>query len=234
MDCLRVFLVDPNQLFREGLKRLLDDEKCIVVGEARHLDEALPHLLASRDTDLVVFDCDSPDARDPTAAIKAIRAHLPTVKVVVLTNNVTRAVLSRAIAWGIDGYLLKDLSPPALIGSLQLVMLGQQVVPRQMTISLLGGNAPEAAVEQPAASPRHLSPRELQILRLIVNGASNKVIARELDISEATVKVHLKGLLQKVQANNRTQAAVWALNHGFAEDGIETGDDLEDGRASPI
>jgi two-component system, NarL family, nitrate/nitrite response regulator NarL len=225
MDCHRVFLVDPNQLFREGLKRLLDAEKYAVVGEARHLDGALPQILSRRDADLVVLDFDAPEAKDPAATVKAIRSALPGVRIVVLTNNATRPVLGRALGWGIDAYLLKDMSPEMLTRSLQLVMLGQQVFPRQaMTASLLATDAPTPAAEDAAPTVRSLSPRERQILRLLVDGASNKVIARELDISEATVKVHLKGLLQKVQVNNRTQAAVWALNNSFAEDGSEAGD----------
>jgi two-component system nitrate/nitrite response regulator NarL len=141
------------------------------------------------------------------------------VRIVVLTNNATRTVLGRAIGWGVDAYLLKDMSPVALTRSLQLVMLGQQVFPTRLAVSLLGTGAPEP-VEEPAASARGLSPRENQILRFLVNGASNKLIARELNISEATVKVHLKGLLRKVQASNRTQAAIWGLNHGYANEPV--------------
>ena len=216
MDRLRVFLVDPNQLFRAGLKRLLDEQKCAVVGEAKSLDEALPQILAGCGTNLVVFDCETPEATDPAAAIRAIRSELPAVRIVVLTNDATPGVFGRAISWGIDGYLLKDMSPEALTRSLQLVTMGQQIFPTRLTVALLGATVPEPAAEE-AASARGLSRREDQILRFLVNGASNKHIARELAISEATVKVHLKGLLQKVQASNRTQAAVWALNHGYAE-----------------
>jgi two-component system nitrate/nitrite response regulator NarL len=157
-----------------------------------------------------------PEAKDPAASIAAIREALPAVRIVVLTNNATRNMLGRALGWGVDAYLLKDMSPEALTRSLQLAMMGQQVFPTRLTVALLGTGAPEPAVE-PATAPRGLSPREDQILRFLVSGASNKLIARELNISEATVKVHLKGLLRKVQASNRTQAAVWALNHGYAD-----------------
>jgi two-component system nitrate/nitrite response regulator NarL len=216
MDHLRVFLVDPNQLFREGLKRLLDDEKYVVAGEAKSLDDALPSILAHRGIDLVVFDCEMPEASDPAGALRAIREALPAVRIVVLTNNATRSMLGRALGWGVDAYLLKDMSPEALTRSLQLAMMGQQVFPTRLTVALLGIDAP--AAEKPAAAPHGLSPRENQILRFLVNGASNKLIARELELSEATVKVHVKGLLRKVQASNRTQAAVWALNNGYADE----------------
>jgi two-component system nitrate/nitrite response regulator NarL len=217
MDRLGIFLIDTNQLFREGLKRLLNEQRCAVVGEARHLEEALPQIVAGRGIDLVVFDSATAVHPDPAPALRAIREALPTVRVVVLTDDATPAGFGRAMGWGIDGYLLKDMSPEALTRSLQLAMMGQQVFPTRLTVALLGTGAP-AVAEKPAASPRGLSPREDQILRFLVNGASNKLIARELELSEATVKVHVKGLLRKVQASNRTQAAVWALNNGYADE----------------
>jgi two-component system, NarL family, nitrate/nitrite response regulator NarL len=108
------------------------------------------------------------------------------------------------------------MSPEALIRSLQLVMLGQQILPTGFMTSLLQKEASEPVAERPS---RGLSPREVQILRHLMTGHSNKAIARALDISEATVKVHLKALLRKVQASNRTQAAVWAMNNGIAAAG---------------
>jgi two-component system nitrate/nitrite response regulator NarL len=217
MDRLGIFLIDPNQLFREGLKRLLSEQKCAVVGEAKTLEEALPEIGAGRGIDLVVFDCEAPEGSNPAAAIRTLRSALPTVRVVVLTNNATPGLFGRAIGWGIDGYLLKDMSPEALTRSLQLVTMGQQIFPTRLTVSLLGTGAP-APEKTAAVAGRGLSQREDQILHFLVSGASNKLIARELDLSEATIKVHVKGLLRKVQASNRTQAAIWALNNGYADE----------------
>jgi two-component system nitrate/nitrite response regulator NarL len=134
---------------------------------------------------------------------------------VILTADRSRGSLMKAVGWSVDSYLFKDMSPDALARSFQLVMLGQQIFPTKLMLSMLGTPATGTAPSTPAAAPNGLSPREVQILRHLMNGHSNKAIARELSISEATVKVHLKALLRKVRVNNRTQAAVWALNNGF-------------------
>jgi two-component system nitrate/nitrite response regulator NarL len=115
------------------------------------------------------------------------------------------------MAAGADGFLAKTVSPEALVQSLQLVMMGEKVYPTNLA-SLLA----EAGAPVPQDSLRGLSAREQEILHLLVTGASNKAIAIRLGITEATVKVHLKTVLRKVDVGNRTQAAVWALNNGFA------------------
>jgi two-component system nitrate/nitrite response regulator NarL len=114
---------------------------------------------------------------------------------------------------GADGFLIKNVSPEALIQSLQLIMLGEKVFPTNLASMLLDMNA-----VSPQHSVRGLSPREQEILQALVTGASNKLIAIKLGITEATVKVHLKTLLRKIDVNNRTQAAIWAMNNGFSAD----------------
>jgi two-component system nitrate/nitrite response regulator NarL len=106
------------------------------------------------------------------------------------------------------------VSPEALIQSLQLIMLGEKVFPTNLASMLLDMNA-----IIPQHSIRGLSPREQEILQSLVTGASNKMIAIRLGITEATVKVHLKTLLRKIDVKNRTQAAIWAMNNGFSADG---------------
>jgi two-component system, NarL family, nitrate/nitrite response regulator NarL len=135
---------------------------------------------------------------------------------VVLTSDRSSGAIGKAIGWSVDAYLLKDTSPDALTRSLQLVMLGQQIFPTRLMAALLHTEA-EPAAESLGGASTNLSPREAQILRHLTSGDSNKAIARALAISEATVKVHLKALLRKVRVSNRTQAAVWAMNNGFAE-----------------
>jgi two-component system nitrate/nitrite response regulator NarL len=146
--------------------------------------------------------------------MQQIRAKHPHLKIVVLTADRSRDALMRAIDWSVDSYLLKDMSVEALVCSFQHVMLGQQIFPTRL---MLSANFAAASAE-PVRAQDGLSPRELQILRCLTTGMSNKAIARELNISEATVKVHLKALLRKVRVSNRTQAAVWALNHGQPDD----------------
>ena len=129
----------------------------------------------------------------------------------VLADRVTIDGLRDALAAGIDGLLAKAVSPEALVQSLQLVMMGEKVYPTNLAALLTEAGAPA-----PEASLRGLSAREQEILQLLVTGASNKLIAIRLGIAEATVKVHLKTLLRKLDVNNRTQAAIWAMTNGFS------------------
>jgi two-component system nitrate/nitrite response regulator NarL len=214
MDCIGLFLVDPNQLFREGLKHLLNGHACAVVGEARTLGEAEPVL--GPPAQVLVMDFDEEALELAAVQLPQIRAKHPHLKIVVLTAERSRDALMRAIEWSVDSYLLKDMSVEALVCSFQHVMLGQQIFPTRLMLSagFAGGSA------EPLRTQDGLSPREFQILRCLTTGMSNKAIARELSISEATVKVHLKALLRKVRVSNRTQAAVWALNHAPQDDSV--------------
>jgi two-component system nitrate/nitrite response regulator NarL len=216
MGPVRLFLVDRNQLFREGLKRLVDGQEYAVVGEAPSLNEAQLGRPGHPAVELLVIDFDG-DATDTYGVLlEQMRAVRPELKVVVLTGDRSRQALTQAIGWSVDSYLTKDMSAEALARSFQLVMLGQQIFPTKLMMSMMTDGAEARSIGEPAApAGTGLSPRELQILRALVNGKSNKAIARELSITEATVKVHLKALLRKVRVNNRTQAAVWALNQGL-------------------
>jgi two-component system nitrate/nitrite response regulator NarL len=208
-----MYLIDPDRLFREGIKRILDDSAYETVGEARSIDEARGLFASGARIDLVALDAADWEADGIGEFLRELRARIEGVKVVVLTSDRSRGTIGKAIGWSVDAYLLKDMSPEALTRSLQLVMLGQQIFPTRLMASLLQAEPSEPAPEGPS---KGLSPREVQILRHLMNGYSNKAIARALEISEATVKVHLKALLRKVRVSNRTQAAVWAMNNGIA------------------
>jgi two-component system, NarL family, nitrate/nitrite response regulator NarL len=215
MDQFSVFLIDPDRLFREGIKRILEESAYRTVGEARSVEEARAGFEGLGRVDLVALDVADWEADGVAEFLRDLRGRLEGVKIVVLTSDRSRGAIGKAIGWSVDAYLLKDMSPEALTRSLQLVMLGQQIFPTRLMAALLHTEAAEPALEGGGAG-KGLSPREVQILRHLMGGCSNKAIARELSISEATVKVHLKALLRKVRVSNRTQAAVWALNNGLA------------------
>jgi two-component system nitrate/nitrite response regulator NarL len=217
MDRFSVFLIDPDRLFREGIKRILGDSAYETVGEARSIDEARQRFEQGTRVDLVAIDVADWSAGGLGEFFGALREQ--GTKIVVLTSDRSPGAISKAIGRAVDAYLLKDMSPEALTRSLQLVMLGQQILPTGFMASLLQAETVEPVSEEPS---KGLSPREVQILRHLMNGYSNKAIARALDISEATVKVHLKALLRKVRVSNRTQAAVWAMNNGIAGQSDET------------
>ena len=221
MDQFSVYLIDPDRLFREGIKRILEESAYRTVGEARTLAEAGAALATAGRVDLVTLDARDWETEGLEGFLRELRRRLDGVKIVVLTSDRSRGALGTAIGCAVDAYLLKDMSPEALTRSLQLVMLGQQIFPTRLMASLLHAEPGEPALDGAAGASKGLSPREVQILRHLMSGHSNKAIARELNISEATVKVHLKALLRKVRVSNRTQAAVWALNHGLAEQAEE-------------
>ncbi|WP_029011227.1 LuxR C-terminal-related transcriptional regulator [Azospirillum halopraeferens] len=213
MNAAHVFLIDTNRLFREGMKRLFDNSPYRVVGEAGSARDALAAIEAAPvHPDLVVVD---PGAGgDEVEVLRTLRARLTQSRIVVLADALSTHRLAEALNAGVDGYLTKDIASESLMQSLKLVMIGEKVFPTHLAAMLIGGSELEVHVP---VSRKGLSPREIQILRCLLNGNSNKMIANHLHITEATVKVHLKSLLRKINASNRTQAAIWAMNNGIGE-----------------
>ena len=208
MTTSRTILIEPNRLFRDGLKQLLNGTRFEVGAEFNTVDLALTAAETAETPELVISGQPVTDEAD----LRALRQAFLTARIVVLADDLSVDVLRAAMGSGADGFLSKSVSPEALIQSLQLVMLGEKVFPTNLAAMLLDITA------APRHSLRGLSPREQEILQALVTGASNKVIAYKLGITEATVKVHLKTLLRKIDVNNRTQAAIWAMNNGFTAD----------------
>jgi two-component system nitrate/nitrite response regulator NarL len=204
-----VWLMHPNKLFREGLKRILADSPFPVVAEVAGLPDTSA-LAGGLVPALVLLDL---AGDSEAAALRQLRERLPASRLVILTAELSTKRLTAALEAGLDGYLMSDLSPAALVQSLQLVLLGEKVFPTSLAALLVNGPM-DHGVARPGGS-RGLSEREGQILHFLIGGASNKLIANRLGITEATVKVHLKTVLRKIGALNRTQAAIWALNNGF-------------------
>ena len=207
MTSSRTILIEPNRLFRQGLKHLLAGTRFEVEVEFSTMEQAVDGAVASG---LVIIGEVSKEPGD----LHRLRDAYPDARIVVLASDLTVDVLRDAMNSGADGFLMKDVSPEALIQSLQLIMLGEKVFPTNLASMLLDMNA-----VSPQHSIRGLSPREQEILQALVTGASNKMIAIRLGITEATVKVHFKTLLRKIDVNNRTQAAIWAMNNGFTAEG---------------
>jgi two-component system nitrate/nitrite response regulator NarL len=209
MTSATVWLLHPNKLFREGMKRILSESPFLVIAEAAGVQNA-GCLADAPVPDLVLLDL----AGDGEAtALRQLRAQMPKARLVILTSELSTKRLTTALETGIDGYLMSDLSPEALTQSLNLVLLGEKVFPTSLAALLISGPV-DNVVEMPVGR-RGLSERENQILRSLLKGESNKMIANRLGITEATVKVHLKTVLRKIGAANRTQAAIWALNNGY-------------------
>jgi DNA-binding NarL/FixJ family response regulator len=208
MTSSRTVLIEPSCLFRQGLKHLLADTRFAVEVEFSTIEQAVGDTVASG---LVIIGKASTEPGD----LQQLREAYSEARIVVLASDLTVDALRDAMNAGADGFLMNDVSPEALLQSLELVMLGEKVFPTNLAAMLLDlSNAPSSL-----NSVRGVTPREHEILQALVTGSSNKMIANRLGITEATVKIHLKTLLRKIDVNNRTQAAIWAVNNGFSADG---------------
>nr|WP_142847207.1 response regulator transcription factor [Telmatospirillum sp. J64-1] len=217
MQSVDMLLIDANKLFREGLKRLLDNSTFVISDEADNLSEGMVRLEQGQRPRIALVEFDA--GTDDLNLLQSMREKYPEVKIVVLAAS-TRNIhhLARCFEAGADAYLLKNISPDALQQSLKLVLLGEKVFPTKLAALLVSGQVDAYRPSNSSANLEGLSEREIQILRCLLNGHPNKVIAKKLSITEATVKVHLKGVLKKINAANRTQAAIWALNNGLSSE----------------
>jgi two-component system nitrate/nitrite response regulator NarL len=219
MGKVATVLVGSKTLMREGLKQLLAGSPIQISAEAHRLHDVAPLLNGGDHADLVLFDMAEFDD-EVALGIRDLKAHYPKIRLVMLADVLDGSHLASSLAAGADGYLMKEISCDALLQSLQLVMLGEKVFPTDLAALLVNGAPsvprPGKRVINEEVKDRGLSERELQILQCLAQGDSNKTIANRLDITEATVKVHVKSLLRKIQATNRTQAAIWAVNQGLA------------------
>lgn len=225
MTPVRLMVVDDHTLFRRGLVALLtQDDRFAVLHEAADAGEALRCVQRDR-PDLILLDNHLPGVRG-VDAIAGFKEVAPQVKILMLTVSENEQDLSAALKAGADGYLLKTINAEDLSDSILKVLDGESVISPEMTTKLVAAfrtqppAAEKAAGSAPApASPAEglgiLSARELETLALIARGASNKVIARELDIAETTVKIHVQHILRKLNLSSRVQAAVYAASHGI-------------------
>src|SRR3984893_18238892 len=215
-------LVEPNVLLREGLARILSARPFRMLCSAASLDDSILSSLSQRRSVLLVNGAsDDPDGTAMQIAL--FKEKQPSGRVAVLANHYQPTAVLSAFRAGADAYFVKITTCAAFIKSLELVMLGETIVPREFLPFILRDEAIEvdgqvgAEVEALAIAQcndaRPLSTQEKRILRYLVDGSSNKVIARKIDIAEATVKVHVKAILRKIRVHNRTQAAVWAINN---------------------
>jgi len=212
---IRVLVVDDHTLFRRGLKALLDgDERFTVVGEAGDAGEA-QRQAAALQPDVILLDNHLPGVNG-VDALAGLREVAPEARVLMLTVSEDESDLAAALRGGARGYLLKTADSDLLASAIERAMQGASTISPEMTGKLVnafqtlraGADAAEPAVD---ADPIHsLSPREQQILSHIARGASNKEIARALDIAETTVKIHVQHILRKLKLSSRVQAAVYA------------------------
>ncbi len=211
---LRVVIADDHDLARLGLRALLASERNLeVVGEAATGREAIEVCRRSR-PDLVLMDVRMPDL-DGVAATRAIKAEMPTTCVIVVTMHAEPDYLFEALKAGAAGYLLKESSRTEVIEAIRAATRGEMLFDPALAARLLQRLAAEAQAHLPV-SPRHdLTAREVEVLRLVARGMTNREIGERLVVSPATVKVHVERLIGKLGVSDRTQAAVRAVEMGL-------------------
>ncbi len=205
-----VLIIDDHPMLRKGIVQLLEFETGLhTVGEAGSGVEGVV-LAKELEPDIVLLDLNM-KGMTGIDTLKEIRKENIDCRVVVFTVSDDDADVVDALRAGADGYLLKDMDPEDLVAKLYQVAEGQLVINEQLASVM--ASAIRGAGQEPAMPS--FTDREKQILKLITRGLSNKLIARKLDITEGTVKVHVKNLLKKLQLSSRVEAAVWGVKQGY-------------------
>jgi len=205
---MHILLIDDHVLFREGLKFLLRSlDAALEVDEAGDCAKALEHA-AARAYDLVLLDLKMPGVAG-LDALAALRDAIPAAPLVVLSGEDNPGVVRAAIERGAMGFIPKSSTPEVLIQALRLVLARGVYLPRAVL------DAPAVPAAESGTALRGLTPRQMDVLHCVIQGKSNKVIARELDVSEGTVKAHLSSVLRALGARSRTEAVYAAAKLGL-------------------
>jgi NarL family two-component system response regulator LiaR len=219
-DEIRVLIADDHAMVRQGLRTFLTlSEGIEVVGEAANGLEAVEQV-RQHQPDIVLMDLVMPQL-DGIEATRRIRALSPETQVLALTSFIDDEKVFTAIEAGALGYLLKDVSPDDLVKAIKAAHRGEAQLHPAVTKKLMGqvvarARQAEAAPRQPGkAGSADLTERELEVLRLIAAGLSNREIAQTLTIAEKTAKTHVSNILSKLHLADRTQAAIYALREGL-------------------
>ncbi len=205
---MRVLLVDDHQLFLDGMKSLLTQWRSeVAIVEVGRLADALTALDTQAPFELVLLDLTLPDSLEPDQTMRAVVAKAGNVPVVAVSMLERHPALAQTIQAGARGFIRKTDSASVMMASLEMVLAGGSCIPAQLL-------ADTELTTDPSISA--LSERQLEVLRLLAAGQSNKEIARQLGIAEATVKVHVHRVLQLIGASSRAKAAAWAHQQGIA------------------
>jgi DNA-binding NarL/FixJ family response regulator len=204
-EVIRILTVDDHQLLREGIVAVLErQEDMCVVGQAGSGREAIESFRRLR-PDVTLMDLRMPDMSG-LEAISAIRTEFSSARIVVLTTYAGDVQAAAALRAGAAGYLLKNLVRKELVETIRTVHAGKRSVPSEIATEIAEHVADD-----------NLTAREIEVLRRVAAGKSNKLVAAELDISEGTVKTHMKSILPKLDASDRTHAVMIALKRGILE-----------------
>ena len=212
MEKVKVLIVDDHALIREGLTKILSTEESIrVVGEAENGAQAVEQAFQMQ-PDVILMDINMP-VTNGIEATRVIKNEKPEIGVIALTIHDQEEYLFELIKAGVSGYILKDISPGLLIQTIQGVARGESFITPSMTAKMFNEYTRLSSQIYPGASPQGLTRREVDVLRLVAHGENNRTIAKNLYISEKTVKNHLTNIFQKLGVEDRTQAAIHAVKN---------------------
>jgi len=215
-ETIRVLLVDDHTLFRKGLAELLDGREAIrVVASTGDPQEAL-RLAAEHSPDVSIVDLNMPPGGG-LALVRQLHASGWTGATIVLTVSDDADDMAAALAAGARGYLLKDMEPEQVVDAVRRALAGETVVAPAMTLKLVDLLHPRRASAAREDLLAGLTAREREILGHLAQGLTNKAIARALDISHETVKLHVRRILSKLGVSSRVEAAVFAVERGIAQ-----------------
>jgi two-component system nitrate/nitrite response regulator NarL len=213
---IRILLIDDHTLFRSGIKALLQRQPGFeVVGEAGDALEGVKRAKTLQ-PDVVLLDIHMPGITG-REAVGLVADEAPEARVLMLTVSEDIDDLMQALRAGAHGYLLKNIETDFLVNAIRSAVDGESVMSPQMTSKLMKSVSTPPATTSTGADKERLSPREREILGFLTRGASNKEIARSLELAESTVKIHVQNILKKLNLLSRVQAAVYAVEHGLVD-----------------
>lgn len=214
MKVIGILLIDDHSLFRSGIKSLLESQSSFeVVGEASGALEGIK-LAKKLKPDVILLDLHMPGTSG-LQALQVLQEEVPESQILMLTVSEDAQDLLQALRAGARGYLLKNIEIDFLVDSIHRAVNGESVISPQMTATLADAMREPELEKTPIKSAIKLTPRESEIIIMLAHGDSNKGIARTLDLAESTVKIHVQGILRKLNLSSRVQAAVYAVEHGL-------------------
>lgn len=212
----KVIIVDDHPLVREGLRKVLELERDIdVIDEAGDGQGAI-NVTRMNQPDVILMDINMPGTNG-IEATRVIKREFPTVGVIALTIHEEEEYVLELVRAGVSGYVLKDIAPAKLVETIKTVAKGHSVIDPSITNKIFGEINRLSRSKRMKEEWETLTDREMDVLKMIAQGCSNKEIAKGLTISEKTVKNHITNIFRKLQVDDRTQAVLFAIKHRLVE-----------------